>query len=324
MSKVNEIISKIKDSIPFLKKGGSSPSDDTNLDETSIEEGPPENQNDSTVVDNNKSDKKELTEEDRERKKKVMIIVVLAMAFFLFGPEDEELEGENKTNTAKKVTRKSKKESPEIRSNKEGNIIKDKSENNSVDSTISNTPPEIEAPNDEFVIPDEKVNTINLDPVVKAPEKLSDLTNYDNTLTKIKNDGSEKQNRAQNESSPFEGMPQVQDLNLNDSNLPNSGESDLNPLGQLSEKLSADLNVEKKIEVNYDSLGRGLAYNCVDGYWVCLNKIEYLNCRDSLKWANKLGNNKECVPQDVFAAIKDCQIMQVHNVNTNAPANFCK
>ena len=82
--------------------------------------------------------------------------------------------------------------------------------------------------------------------------------------------------------------------------------------------------MEKKIEVNYESLGRGLAYNCVDGHWVCLNKVEYLNCRDSLKWANKLGNKKECVPQDVFAAIKDCQIMQVHNVNTNAPANFCK
>ena len=87
MSKVNEIISKIKESIPFLNKKESSSGNDLDLNEASVEESISADKGDPSDVDNSKSDKKELTEEDRERKKKVMIIVVLAMAFFLFGPK---------------------------------------------------------------------------------------------------------------------------------------------------------------------------------------------------------------------------------------------
>ena len=95
-------------------------------------------------------------------------------------------------------------------------------------------------------------------------------------------------------------------------------------LNKISEKIEKDIDTGKVIKVNYEALGRGLAYNCKDGFWVCLNKEEFLNCRDNYKWANRLGNKKECVPQDVYGGIKDCQIMQVHNINTDASNNFCQ
>ena len=103
--------------------------------------------------------------------------------------------------------------------------------NDFVDNSTDVQPVTEETTSDEFVIPDEKVDSINIDPVVKAPEKLSDLTNYDNSPNTVKNDTEEKQKRAENFDNPFEGMPQVQDLNLNDnSNSNDADESNLNPL----------------------------------------------------------------------------------------------
>jgi len=320
MEKIKNIIEQLKKSIPFLNKGkngevdieeeATAPNHDLNELNKKLSSGSEEE-----VEVDSENEKPELSDADKERKKKIMIVVVLAMAFFLFGPEDEEAENKNTAKVEKNKKPRSGK-----------NVLKTKKP---VDTKISDsatgTGSDINnKTKNEFIIPEEEMSNDDQDaPVIKSPEKLLDLTNYGDTVSFGEEDNQLGSGEAEAIENPFESLPTVQDLNLDQDVDISEGENEYKAFDQISDKLNEDLNKKKMIKVNYESLGRGLAYNCEMGYWVCLNKQEYTNCRENLKWANKLGNKRECVPQDVYAGIKDCQIMQVHFINTNTSVSFC-
>ncbi len=318
MEKLKEIIENIKSSIPFLNKSKdkSTEQDSHGEEETAIDHKIDQSDLEGDVETVEDSDQKpELTESDKKRKNIIMLIVVMGIAVFLFGPE-EEVPSNNDIPSNNKVSKKLKKKN-KINENTNNLTELVNEEEKSKDKLVET----------EFIIPDEKTVADEEVGDFKAPEKLSDLTNFEakeKTETQPK-----KKVQKETSKSPFEKVPMVQDLNTNPREsggvgLEKNEETNISAFDKISEKLSEELDRKKGIKVNYEALGRGLAYNCELGYWVCLNKEEFLNCRENLKWANKLGNKKECVPHDVYAGIKDCQIMQVHNINTNSTVGFCK
>lgn len=320
MEKLKEIIENIKSSIPFLNKSKekSTEQDSQEEEETAIDHKFDQSDLEEDTETVEASDQKpELSESDKKRKNIIMLIVVMGIAIFLFGPEEEVSSNKDNPNINKvsKKLKKNKKKSKDIESINQAKEVANQKDN--LEDQVSET---------EFIIPDEKTIADEEVGDFKAPEKLSDLTNFE---AKEKIETSPKKIvKKETAKSPFEEVPMVQDLNTNTRengriDLKKNEETNISAFDKISEKLSEELDRKKGIKVNYEALGRGLAYNCELGYWVCLNKEEFLNCRENLKWANKLGNKKECVPHDVYAGIKDCQIMQVHNINTNSTVGFC-
>ena len=328
MSKLQELIQKIK-KVPFLKDRffhddseddsedesvGEEPnkSASTNLDSESAENDNPDNDEANKKIKLKKLS--DLSEAEQKRKKIIMLVVVGAIAIFLFGPEDEEENVVNKPNTQKVGQKKQPKMEKKSPAPTEKEDIAEKTNSK------------------QFEVPDESTADQAVDvQAIKSPEKLSDLTNY------------EKKEVVEDRPNAFESLPNLQDENI-EINEESSGEvavqdsfennedpdkeilqkENFENLNELSEKVESDFSDEKIIKVDYDKLGRGLVYNCAQGFWACVNKDEYLNCRENLKWSNKLGNKKNCVPQDVYAGVKDCQIMQIHNINTSISLNFCQ
>jgi hypothetical protein len=75
---------------------------------------------------------------------------------------------------------------------------------------------------------------------------------------------------------------------------------------------------------NYEKIGRGLVYNCKDHHWACVDKIRYFECHSNNLWNKQEKKNPECVPsKEVYESDKDCQIMQVHYINTVKKTSFC-
>lgn len=89
--------------------------------------------------------------------------------------------------------------------------------------------------------------------------------------------------------------------------------------------------VPKKMEVKayvappaYDTLGRGLVYNCKGRHWACVDKDSYIQCRQNEIWQKSVGKNAECSARNVYSSIDDCKIVQTHNINTAVAIDFCQ
>ena len=330
MSKFTELSEKIKKAIPFLNQKNeesievNQSVEDVQDDKTQPSfnaSGDVENESSDEInSDPSKEEKKELTPEDQKRKKIIMIVVVLAMAVFLFGPEEEEQSPLEQNKVAKK---------PPSKKNTNIKVVK-KKKNKEIENVRKNSPvkeknnEQVEMDYSEFEIPSDDIkDDSDIADQNKAPEKLSDLTNYADNAEE--DEVIEKENNEiYPDETPFEELPGLQDLNTDSlSQTDEISEDENQGISDLNEKINESFKKKQTIEIDYESLGRGLAYNCQDGHWVCLNKKEYLNCRESLKWANRLGNERSCVPQEVYASVEDCQIMQIHNINISAPSKFC-
>ncbi|MBL6990754.1 MAG: hypothetical protein ISR65_13295 [Bacteriovoracaceae bacterium] len=74
---------------------------------------------------------------------------------------------------------------------------------------------------------------------------------------------------------------------------------------------------------NYESLGRGLVYNCVGKHWACLSRESYFECRSNMRWSQENGKDPHCIVKNVYASINDCKTMQIHNINTVKSTSFC-
>ena len=104
----------------------------------------------------------------------------------------------------------------------------------------------------------------------RAPEKLSDLTNFEQ-----KEEDTERENdETYPDETPFEELPGLQDLNTDSlSQQDNFSDDEVDQdISNLNEKINEGFKKKQTIKINYESLGRGLAYNCQDGHWACLNK----------------------------------------------------
>lgn len=101
----------------------------------------------------------------------------------------------------------------------------------------------------------------------------------------------------------------------------------------ISDDLSKILNetqkqVEKTVEYvappDYTKYGRGLVYNCRQKHWACVDRSRWFNCKGNLKYTEFYGKEKECFPVNVYSSQRDCRVIQLHNINTNADISFCK
>lgn len=101
---------------------------------------------------------------------------------------------------------------------------------------------------------------------------------------------------------------------------------------KLTEMLSPEATVTpKKMEVKeyvsppeFDTLGRGLVYNCKGRHWACVDKDSFLRCRQNETWQRSVGKLPECSARNVYSSIDDCKIVQTHNINTAVSTEFCK
>jgi len=85
-----------------------------------------------------------------------------------------------------------------------------------------------------------------------------------------------------------------------------------------------ELVIQKYVKPpSFDDVGRGLVYNCQGRHWACVDRKGYFSCKKNALWAKGNNKNIECHISNVYANIEDCQIMQVHNINTNAKTSFC-
>lgn len=75
---------------------------------------------------------------------------------------------------------------------------------------------------------------------------------------------------------------------------------------------------------DYESLGRGLVYNCKGKHWACVDKRSYFQCRDNSKWSKENEKAPECVTRPVYASYEDCRTIQKFYVNTNKKIDFCE
>ncbi len=94
-----------------------------------------------------------------------------------------------------------------------------------------------------------------------------------------------------------------------------------------------DQNLEDKIAPpkmeyveppDYESLGRGLVYNCKGKHWACVDKRSYFKCRDNQKWSKENTKAPECVTRPVYASYEDCRTIQKYYVNTSFKVDFCE
>ena len=75
---------------------------------------------------------------------------------------------------------------------------------------------------------------------------------------------------------------------------------------------------------DYTIKGRGLVYNCSGKHWACIDKAGYLACREHMNWSKDKSKKPECVVKNVYTSEEDCAVIQLHYINTNEPAEFCK
>ena len=100
-----------------------------------------------------------------------------------------------------------------------------------------------------------------------------------------------------------------------------------------NDALEALSNLVKKMEPQkleytdppqYERLGRGLVYNCKGKHWACVDKFSYFQCRENFLWLRSNQKPYECIIQNVYASIKDCEIVQEYNINKAIKTDFCE
>jgi hypothetical protein len=71
--------------------------------------------------------------------------------------------------------------------------------------------------------------------------------------------------------------------------------------------------------VNFQVAGRGLIYNCKGKHWACVDKTNYLRCRDLAK-----TGSKECMVKGVLKTTDACFAMQRKYISNNMKTDFCQ
>jgi hypothetical protein len=109
---------------------------------------------------------------------------------------------------------------------------------------------------------------------------------------------------------------------------PSSLDSTTNSMDKIIEQVAIDAKKEKLAEIppmpGFELKGRGLIYNCDQGYWACVTKEDYQKCETLEKWSRENKQNIKCQVSSVYESNGDCTIMQVHYINTLEAQKFCK
>lgn len=71
--------------------------------------------------------------------------------------------------------------------------------------------------------------------------------------------------------------------------------------------------------VNYQVTGRGLIYNCKGKHWACVDKTNYMRCRNNAK-----SGLKDCMVKGVLKSTDDCFNTQRKYTSGNVKTDFCQ
>ncbi len=89
------------------------------------------------------------------------------------------------------------------------------------------------------------------------------------------------------------------------------------------EKVLTDLELENEEEIRVEqkvdflASGAGLAYNCEKQHWACLNKENFMKCRE-------LSSKKKCFGVKVYKSKSICQKVQQKSIDLNRRIKSCR
>tara|TARA_B100000925_G_scaffold144620_1_gene108293 strand:+ start:4641 stop:5630 length:990 start_codon:yes stop_codon:yes gene_type:complete len=252
-----------------------------------------------------KNKKNKFTEQDLKRKKILYFIAVIAIAVTLF-VEDEEVIQQVQNAVKENVNK--------IASG-DGDL-KDSSGNSSDEIPKTETNSGLNDDNQEY---SDNMEVVNDSVEEYEPKPVKKVKSQPKSKKVAKSDESE------------EDLDFDFDLTSINKNVKKKSakkipaKKDMIDLAKKIEKKALEESRKKEYKkVNYLKVGRGLAYNCKAKYWACLNKSEYFNCRDNKEHLELNKKPKECFPLEVYSSIRDCKIIQIHNINTLKKTDFCK
>ena len=287
---------------PDIASDGSSNENVTNEEQNTTSEN-------ESNEDLKKKEKPKFTEQDLKRKKIIQVIVVLAIAVFLFAP-DEEVIKEVQKSVESKI----------------GEVVNKEGEDGTVSLPI-NESQEIPGENpqqdelsekqlkDKQII-EEKEKTIEVS-IDEEPSSSRSDENIKLITPKKDKKGSLQRKVTKNQVAEQPSEKPMAEVG--------QGENDILDFAKKIQKKAEQESKIKTIQkVNYLKVGRGLAYNCKEKFWACLNKEQYFNCRDNQERFDLQKKARECYPLEVYSSVEDCKIIQIHNINILKKTDFCK
>jgi len=328
-AKLNEVGKNLQSSINKIfkknKKEDSSENDDiTKPDQPNLSNLGNENaeaEQDSKTEEKDKKKKKHnFTEQDLKRKKIIQFIVVIAIAIFLFAEDEEvvqKVQNAVKENVGKIAGNQGDEKEVESIEQKGAEADFASSSSSSSSSVVSDKPLDSEA-NIETTERDMDVSEKN---EVGKKEVKGDS---DFELDK----GNQEVNIKKNDLDIQVSQEEELDFNFETVENTQKSEPKKKNMLEIAKKIEKKAKEESKRreykKVNYLKVGRGLVYNCKGKYWACLNKSEYFNCRDNKEHLDLNKKLRECFPLEVYSSMRDCKIIQIHNINTLKKTDFCK
>ena len=285
--------------------------DPGDLSSKNVEDKQNESTNDEAKEDTKKKEKPKFTEQDLKRKKIIQIIVVLAIAVFLFAPDEEVI-----------------KEVQKSVENKIDEVVKNEGEKKLVnlpsekpDEGSRGTPKKSEIREGDFK------DDLNFE----EKEKIVDVKIKDNSLPQSLN-GNEnigtirlpEEKKTVKQESVAKTKRIEKKVEKTVGKISKSGEDIIDFAKKIQKKAEEESKIKTIQKVNYLKVGRGLAYNCKEKFWACLNKEQYFNCRDNQERFDLQKKARECYPLEVYSSVEDCKIIQIHNINILKKTDFCK
>jgi hypothetical protein len=102
-------------------------------------------------------------------------------------------------------------------------------------------------------------------------------------------------------------------------------------LKDLEVRLKAEKRVQQTIEVlkpitapSYETVGKGLVYNCSGKHWACIEANEYKKCRQNYSWNRSESIPIECYPVAFLETEFDCVTVQQEKIDSISETSFCE
>lgn len=363
VEKIKAKLSQIKLDLPFLKKKKSEEDADPNYNKPNKKQNDVDinsSSSDATQPDKTNPNVKidELTEEVAEEKPKkesllskkikvgsreiklLHIIVVLGALYFAmdFLTTEEQPVDETPVETPKPKKKRKKKEADEANTAVDGQATVAPSEAPNPEATPSaDTTPEVTAEVTpeavETPIVTEDVPATESKP---APSETPVVTSAEPeiNLEEINKEAESKDKEILAATPTPEASPVVEEAPVASGESKETEKKEEDIASDLLKNLSDAEDKEKTEDVqganvketsppNYEVLGRGLVYNCVDKHWACLSRAEYSTCKNNRIWNEKKSNKKQCQEISVYATEKDCQNAQKSKIDNLATTEFC-
>ena len=201
----------------------------------------------------------------------------------------------------------------------------------------------VEEESNEPVVVEEPIEEVKSDNV--------EMVDLSNEIEDMKNEEVETESDTTSDTNSEESSEETSSIDNSTSRMDDTSSSNaFDSLGMtevsqpevstdITQKLLEDLEVklkeeQKEIEMlevakpvgqpTYESIGRGLVYNCADGHWACIDVKGYQQCRENYSWNKTRRIPIECYPFAILDNDLDCASVQQEKIDGVSKTNFCK